>query len=584
MTIAMLVLVQLAAGADWQPVDAARFGELAGEPIAVCVQGVTLEGFASYAVEPIDDGLRVTGFDASHADVWEFLSLAPDPRFGGALNTRQSRVVYAAGEAYDRIVSLGEIENCVVKQRDELAVPAAEITRPGVVFEDPATARQNRRVAGWREWADGLDPSELDRSGRVKPQRAQGRYDVPDGTRTYYGRSSARVNNTYTADQELALETATGSASSVSATVVGQNQEVAFVFSSPTGEPSSAAWPTGTYRAQLDVTAAAADMTYGLRTIGSAAGCFARASSDLTANHETEPQAEAVFSGTGLKLATTGSVSWSAGSASDRFVVAVAVGNAFQQQIGQTLTLEVNESDDFADGPWPLGIEVAPTPIAVEATVFMPEVSIAGMAFPPPIAVEATLVAPATTGAHLPPILVEASPLEAEATLIAPSTFGAHVPTVEVELSPLVAEATLIAPAVSGAQLVYVDPTTLRAVVAFTFPPLVIRGAEVPPRPIEVTATLVAPSVSVSHLIYVQPITLLGRATLVTPIVSNQVTVWLDPITVEAVLTATGVNVPAYATMCLDMASLDVGQWRFTDIQTATTRLENFTVDCAGEA
>jgi hypothetical protein len=65
-------------------------------------------------------------------------------------------------------------------------------------------------------------------------------------------------------------------------------------------------------------------------------------------------QDEAAFAGSGLKLATVNSPSWVTGLAdlqTYRFgVVIAAVRNAGHGQ--QTLTLQLGELDDFADGPW----------------------------------------------------------------------------------------------------------------------------------------------------------------------------------------------------------------------------------------
>ena len=88
-------------------------------------------------------------------------------------------------------------------------------------------------------------------------------------------------------------------------------------------------------------------MLYGL-TITSG-GHFARVSSGLASELEIKNQVEPRFSGTGLKLATTGSVSWTAGAAGDRFECLVGGLDSF----GGTFTLDLNTSDSFADGPWP---------------------------------------------------------------------------------------------------------------------------------------------------------------------------------------------------------------------------------------
>ena len=130
----------------------------------------------------------------------------------------------------------------------------------------------------------------------------------------------------------------------------GGESGLLFCYTSPSGEPDSAAWPTGNYEFHIDASSNGANITYGMRAAGSATGHFARVNAALTSDSETKAQTEGLFSGTGIKDASTGSVSWTAGNASDRFECLIA-GTRPASHGNQTLTNRYN-SDGFAVGPW----------------------------------------------------------------------------------------------------------------------------------------------------------------------------------------------------------------------------------------
>ncbi|GAG35061.1 unnamed protein product, partial [marine sediment metagenome] len=180
-----------------------------------------------------------------------------------------------------------------------------------------------RRIAGWREWTEGLDPSDCGPDGCVKDQRAQGRFVKPDGTRTYYNDSTtgpvihaADFNNT-------AVLSPTGATTQTAAH--NQNGNTHCTAVTPSGEPDSAAWPTtGVYRYQLDITATGADLEYGLLNLGTGIGHFSRAASDGLSDLETFAQDQAAFTGSGLNIASVTNPAWTAGSVNDRFSISVA--------------------------------------------------------------------------------------------------------------------------------------------------------------------------------------------------------------------------------------------------------------------
>jgi hypothetical protein len=208
-----------------------------------------------------------------------------------------------------------------------------------------------RRVHGWREWTEGVDPRELDSNGRVKPQRDQGRYVRPVGTRTYYHNTTDLANGAFTAQHENAFGTSAGGSGSESATGI-KNGEIIFTATTGSGEPDSSAWPTtGTYRYQLDVTSVGANLEFGLRTLDGAAGGFVRMNSTLTTALQTIAQSQSAFTSSGLHLASVTDPSWSSGSSTDRFAVAVACW-LYTGHVKQDLTMQLGETDDYADGPW----------------------------------------------------------------------------------------------------------------------------------------------------------------------------------------------------------------------------------------
>jgi len=189
---------------------------------------------------------------------------------------------------------------------------------------------------------------------KLKEQKLQGRYQRSEHTITYYQKNTnllTGIHATNVANNEDAFEKTTAVSATESTTTEGNAPFVEWTFTTASDEPNIASWPSGTYRCQLNVTAAGAAKTYGLKTQSGAAGHFARVDSTLTSELETVEQAESIFSGTGLKLATA---SWTptAGAASDRFEVAVSGTGTTK---GQSITLTLNTTDSYADGPWTVG-------------------------------------------------------------------------------------------------------------------------------------------------------------------------------------------------------------------------------------
>jgi hypothetical protein len=176
-------------------------------------------------------------------------------------------------------------------------------------------------------------------------------------TITYFHRSTALANGIHAATNETEHATTAGAgAGSLSDIIAGGASQFGWCFTTASGQPNVADWPSGTYRCIMEVSAAGATSSYGVRTAGGASGHFARVNDALSSDLETAQDTQALFTGTGIK---TASVSWdpAAGNASDRFEVLVAVTRAASHG-NETTTLVVDATDasvangGVSDGPW----------------------------------------------------------------------------------------------------------------------------------------------------------------------------------------------------------------------------------------
>lgn len=138
---------------DWQEFDHSQWPTLPDDPVhGLNVQGVIFEGYDHYAVEDgPEDGVVVTVWNdpTTNDDPWQrwtILPLAPDPAFGGQLNTRQS--VEWFGDASEM-----DAANNRLRKRGAFREPAGK-HRHGVWVSDDLHEqhRAARSVRGWREW------------------------------------------------------------------------------------------------------------------------------------------------------------------------------------------------------------------------------------------------------------------------------------------------------------------------------------------------------------------------------------------------------------------------------------------------
>jgi hypothetical protein len=292
------------------------------------------------------------------AEVWTFKSLAPDPRFNGALNTRQSRVVYSdkGGRLWKVFAANGPVENTTYLDWSLFPKPDEAITRHGIMVSDKLNEAHEKKytIRGWREWTEGVPSDQIDNRGRLRQQRPQGKYLVPDGTLTYYQTLTASATSIHAAinpADELELGTSAAATSDTSGNLGGGTDGFLYIFTTGSNQPNNAAWPSGDYRCQLDVNTVGAAISYGFLTLGSSGGHFARVNSGLTSDLESWAQSEGAFSGNGLKMATTGSITPTSGNLSDRWELALA-GQRPTNHGNQSITLNL-DADAFADGPWP---------------------------------------------------------------------------------------------------------------------------------------------------------------------------------------------------------------------------------------
>ncbi len=376
--------------ADYEAVDSAEWGSLerlpsprgrtpvrgddAGWVFSLNVQGTVFVGYDHYAVEDAAQATRVTAWTDTHAGgmnrarVFEFLSVQPDPHLGGSYNTRATQTVYAEPEIMriltrDGPVWCGNGPETAVAYRPlaDFVEPPPGAVRHGKWVQDELVGPHDlaRTERSWREWTDGV-PRQWVKGGEVVPGRLMGAYAVPEGTKTYGLRdtdqaSGVHATSTSTFENQMTLS-AFGAGELESENLGGGGSELTHLWTTLGSEPNDGAWPTGDYRCQLDASTIGTGITFGLRTAGAVAGHFARVNAGLTgADLETHAQTEGLFgSPAGDKLATTGSVAWTAGATGDRFECLLAATRAADHG-NQPLEMRYDASA-FADGPWTVGL------------------------------------------------------------------------------------------------------------------------------------------------------------------------------------------------------------------------------------
>jgi hypothetical protein len=289
---------------------------------------------------------------------WTFrhLKASTDPAYGGAIRPEHEQVIYCEDDIEQVLkAAYGGVAGVTFQAwRDFDPRRANPMSGQWVSDELHAKHLAAQSVQGWRTWTEGLDPADIDDDGLVKDQREEGRYVVPSGTRTYYHRDTDRAVTFTAAVSQNAFETTTGTATTDTQT---SNQGGADLWSvtTPSTEPDTATWPTtGSYRYQIDATSVGVDLTFGLLTQGAGAdGGFHRVTADLATSRVKIAQDQAAFSGAGLHLASITDENFNGPAEVVTDVFAVVISSVRVAGHGnQNITLQLNEADDYADGPW----------------------------------------------------------------------------------------------------------------------------------------------------------------------------------------------------------------------------------------
>jgi hypothetical protein len=358
---------------DWYPVESADWQHLDRKPIprggerldnrpgwlaGLSCQGVDFSGYDHVTVRDLPEvkGCEISGWltdpedqalGAMVAHVWTFLPPAPDPAFRGRLNTRQQVSIFVQPRARSRqaLTAAGLAPRALATFQPSAGARHG-IWIPDELWDEHLAARRHH---GWREWWGG--PPE-----DVAPYEHH--------SITYILRNVALSTGVHAATRENEMNTTAAAVASVNETI-GAGDNTRWVWTSASGSPGSADWANALYSAQLDVSAAGASHTYGMRNQGTGVGHFGRVNTGLTADLETIQQTQAVFSGTGLKL---GSATWdpAAGASSDRFEV---VASLTATVMSQTTTFDYNTTDSFAIWEEVVGGNVTVTPGAVAMTM-----------------------------------------------------------------------------------------------------------------------------------------------------------------------------------------------------------------------
>jgi hypothetical protein len=299
------------------------------------VQGICFATADHYTVEELDDGtdgIRITAWlddpddyrrGEYFARVTTIYPLGEDSDLGNAYNTRQTHVFYAGNEIIQELRDRN-IQDAIIRPYGQFIKPAEEDTRHAIWTSDELAAEylavRGRR--GWREWTDGVPEDMIDpETGHIIDQRKAGRYSRPRHTITWYQRGEGGGGGTGDdADSDLTpaiwnyklTENSTTAHYTYHDVTRNTTDELGIALSTEAGVPNDAAWATGDYRVQVDISAFEAVQV--------------TSSSQLVRVNSTGTVQETIgtsgaFSSTGLNLFTVSAYSPSAGAAGDRYQV-----------------------------------------------------------------------------------------------------------------------------------------------------------------------------------------------------------------------------------------------------------------------
>jgi hypothetical protein len=332
----------------------------------VGIQGIGFEGWDHYHILPLlNNGTRLTIWNDDpddrelldfHAEVWEIYPLAPNATQGGAYNTRQRLTVYAhEGSAWwlfyqNTRTAWGPV---TLKRWEEFTPPADPIHGIWTPDDMDAELCGVRSKWTWRDFTEGVPQSELQESGKLGCQRDVGRYVIPEGTRTYYLTNTNSAQAAHTATEEKGLSQTTATQGTIVLSITKTSAGGRTVCWGNLG-PVIADWPSGVYNCQYDVASFDGTWSHGLRTITGVAGHFAVVDTLGSADRETKEQAQSASTGTGLIAVDTGTWNPASGNIADNYeALLVCYHTAGHGGGDHVLTLNANDADTYADGPWP---------------------------------------------------------------------------------------------------------------------------------------------------------------------------------------------------------------------------------------
>lgn len=122
-------------------------------------QGIDFTGHDHVAIEPVQDGLRITGWEDDEEDQeekvaveWTLLQPKFDPRVG-QINTVQSRRLWVNDVLYNKLPPEEKV-NCL--PWSQFVEPPQDLTLHGIWLDDRKFEEhlKIRKIHGWREWIE----------------------------------------------------------------------------------------------------------------------------------------------------------------------------------------------------------------------------------------------------------------------------------------------------------------------------------------------------------------------------------------------------------------------------------------------
>ena len=356
---------------DWVEIDSSEWASLPKRPepkggegiddspgwiYGVNVMGTVFIGNDHIAIEDINDtDIKVTtwsddldDYSERNAMVTIFKPHGPSAIRRGAIVTNNSAVKYSEGKKYE-LLNGKNFPN--LKYYDEFVPPDEKVTRHGIWIPDRlADQHDNIRARhGWREWTDGV-PEEFIKDGKViRGFRSLGMYEPSRHTITFYARTTASAD---VADYRQNYLLDTGNIATDN-TVTWNQVNTYFVkaadaqpiasWTTATGNPNTADWPSGDYRWFFVIDTLTFSGTNDTIDLS-----IRRVASDGTTVSETLTTDSSITAAGTHSVTVNTDPGYSAG---DRYKVTV-IGNTGGSHGNPELIWNVDDTDDYVDGPW----------------------------------------------------------------------------------------------------------------------------------------------------------------------------------------------------------------------------------------